>query len=62
MAFSADSIDKLIKPHMNDKYEKETCCPTFEVDDKSFTITAHDKRTLGLYKVETMKDKMVSVC
>jgi hypothetical protein len=71
-AFSEDSIDKLIKPHMREEYEKdklnflpsesEELHPTFKVDDKPFTLAAYDKRTPGLFKIETKKDKMISLC
>ncbi len=71
-AFSEDSIDKLIKPHMREEYEKdkynflpsesEELHPTFKVDGKAFTLKAYAKQTPGLFKVETTKDKMVSLC
>jgi hypothetical protein len=71
-AFSEDNIDKLIKPHMREEYEKdklnflpsesEELHPTFKVDDKPFTLAAYDKRTPGLFKVETKKYKMISLC
>ena len=71
-AFSEDSIDKLIKPHMREEYEKDKhnflpsdsdeLHPTFKVDGKAFTLKAYAKRTPGLFKVETTKDKMVSLC
>ena len=50
---------------MREKYEKdelnflpsesEELHPTFKVDDKPFTLAAYDKRTPGLFKVETKK-------
>ena len=66
-AFSEDSIEKLIKPHMREEYEKDKynflpwesneLHPTFKVDGKAFTNAQYDKRTPGLFKVETTKDK-----
>jgi hypothetical protein len=71
-AFSEDSIEKLIKPHMreeynNDKYnflpsESSELHPTFNVNGIRFSMKDYEKRTPGLFKVETMKDKMVSLC
>jgi hypothetical protein len=71
-AFSEDSINKLIKPSMIDEYNKDKfnylpresneLHPTFQVDGKPFTLKAYDKRTPGLFKVETEKDKMISLC
>ena len=71
-AFSEDNIDKLIKPHMREEYEKdklnfspsesEELHPTFKVDDEPFTLAAYDKRTPGLIKVEIKKYKMISLC
>jgi hypothetical protein len=71
-AFSEDSIEKLIKPEMiveynKDKYnflpsESNELHPTFQVDEKRFTLKAYAKRTPGLFKVETEKDKMISLC
>ncbi len=71
-AFSEDNIDKLIKPHMREEYEKDkyNFLPreskelhlTFKVDDKAFTLAAYDKRTPGLFKIETKKHKMISLC
>jgi hypothetical protein len=71
-AFSEDRIDKLIKPHMKEEYEKDEynllpsesdeLHPTFNVDGKAFTLKAYAKRTPGLFKVKTTKDKMVSLC
>ena len=71
-AFSEDSIDKLIKPHMREEYEKDKynflpsesqeLHPTFNVEGTRFSYKAYEKRTPGLFKVETMKDKMVSLC
>ena len=58
-AFSEDSIEKLIKPHMREEYEKEKynflpsesseLHPTFAVDGKRFTMKAYDKRTPGKF-------------
>ncbi len=52
-AFSEDSIDKLIKPHMREEYEKhkynflpsesDKVHPTFKVDGKAFTLKAYAK-------------------
>jgi hypothetical protein len=42
--------------------ESEELHPTFKVDDKPFTLAAYDKRTPGLFKIETKKDKMISLC
>jgi hypothetical protein len=71
-AFSEDNIEKLIKPHMRQEYEKEKynflpresneLHPTFKVDGKAFTLAQYDRRTPGLFKVETTKDKMISLC
>ena len=71
-AFSADTIDQLIKPEMREEYEEDKynflpreskeLHPTFEVDGKRFTYAAYDKRTPGLFKIETIKDKMISLC
>jgi hypothetical protein len=71
-AFSEDSIEKLIKPEMkeeyeNDKYnflpsESKELHPTFQVDGVRFTWAQYDKRKPGLFKVETTKDKMISLC
>ncbi len=67
-AFSEDNIEKLIKPHMREEYEKdkynflpresEELHPTF----KPFTLAQYDKRTPGLFKVDTTKHKMISLC
>ena len=71
-AFSEDNIEKLIKPEMIEEYEKDKynflpresneLHPTFQVDGKPFTLAKYDKRTPGLFKVETTKDKMISLC
>jgi hypothetical protein len=71
-AFSEDSIDKLIKPHMRKEYEKDKynflpsesqeLHPTFNVEGTRFSYKAYEKRTPGLFKIETIKDKMVSLC
>jgi hypothetical protein len=71
-AFSEDNINKIIKPEMLDEYNKDKynflpreskdLHPTFKVDEKAFTLAAYDKRTPGLFKVETEKDKMTSLC
>ena len=50
-----------------DKYnflprESQELHPTFEVDGKPFTYEQYDIRTPGLFKVETQKDKMISLC
>ena len=36
--------------------------PTFKVDGKAFTYAKYDKRTPGLFKVETEKYKMICLC
>jgi hypothetical protein len=64
-ALSEDSIEKLIKPEMredyeNEKYnflpsESEELHPTFNVDGVRFNYAQYDKRTPGLFKVETTK-------
>jgi hypothetical protein len=71
-AFSEDNIDKIIKHDMIDEYNKDKynflpresqeLHPTFEVDGKPFTYEQYDIRTPGLFKVETEKDKMISLC
>ena len=71
-AFSEDNIDKIIKPEMRAEYEKEKyeylpreseeLHPTFKVDGKAFTLAKYDKRTPGLFKVETTKHKTISLC
>jgi len=71
-AFSADDIEKLIKPELREQYEKEKynflpsesneLHPTFNVDGKRFTMKAYEKRTPGLFKVETIKDKAIALC
>jgi hypothetical protein len=72
IAFSEDSIEKLIKPHMRQEYEKdkfnflpresEELHPTFKVNGKSFTLAKYDKRTPGLFKEEKRTDKLISLC
>jgi hypothetical protein len=71
-AFSEDNIEKLIKPEMREKYENdkykflpsesEELHPTFNVDEVRFNYAQYDKRTPGLFKVETTKYKMISLC
>ena len=71
-AFSEDNIDKLIKPELREQYEKEKynflpseseeLHPTFNVDGKRFTMKAYQKRSPGLFKVETIKDKAIALC
>ena len=71
-SFSEDSLEKLIKPHMKEEYGKDKynfiprdsdeLHPTFKVDGISFTLAKYDKRTPGLFKVETTKDEMISLC
>ena len=70
-AFSEDSIEKLIKPHMREEYNKEKynflpsesseLHPTFAVDGKRFTMKQYDKRKPGLFKIECIKDKMIAL-
>ena len=71
-AFSEDNSEKLIKPEMreeyeNDKYnflpsESKELHPKFQVDGIKFNYAQYDKRTPGLFKVETTKHKMISLC
>ena len=71
-AFSEDSIEKLIRLEMKEVYEKdkynllpsesEELHPTFNVDGVRFTYAQYDQRTPGLFKVETTKHKMISLC
>jgi hypothetical protein len=64
-AFSEDNIEKLIRPHMRKEYdpsESDELHPTFQVDGIKFTNAQYDKRRPGLFKVETTKDKMISLC
>ncbi len=51
----------------NDKYnflpsESKELHPTFNVDRVRFTWAQYDKRKQELFKVETTKDKMISLC
>jgi hypothetical protein len=53
--------------HENDKYnflpsETKILHPTFQEDGVRFTWAQYDKRKPGLFKVETTKDKMISLC
>ena len=71
-AFSEDSIEKIIKPEMKEEYKKDKynflpseskeLHPTFQVDGIRFTYAQYDKRKPGLFKVETTKDKIISLC
>ena len=71
-SFSEDSIEKLIKPHMREEYEKDKynflpseskeLHPTFKVDGKPFTMKQYEKRTPGLFKIECEKDKIIALC
>jgi hypothetical protein len=71
-AFSEDGIEKLIKSEMKKEYEKDKCNflpseskelhPIFQVDGVKFTWAQYDKKKPGLFKVETTKNKMVSLC
>ena len=71
-AFSEDSIEKIIKPEMREEYqsdkinflpsESKELHPTFQIDGIRFTYAQYDKRKPGLFKVETTKDKMISLC
>ncbi len=71
-ACSEDSIEKLIKPEMREEYEKEKynflpseseeLHPTFQVDGIKFNFAQYDKHCPSLFKVETTKDKMISLC
>jgi hypothetical protein len=42
--------------------ESKELHPTFQVDGVRFTSAQYDKRKPGLFKVETTKDKMISLC
>jgi hypothetical protein len=42
--------------------ESDELHPTFKEDGKPFTLAIYDKRTPGLFKVETTKDKMICLC
>ena len=71
-AFSEDSIEKIIKPEMREEYqsdkinflpsESKELHPTFQIDGIRFTYAQYDKRTPGRFKIETTKDKMISLC
>ena len=71
-AFTADSIEKIIKPDMIDEYKKDkyNWVPSesnefhkdFKVDNKPITLKNYEKRTPGLFKVETIKDKSICLC
>ncbi len=71
-AFSKDSMEKHIKPEMRDEYEKDKynflpsesneLHPTFQVDGIRLTWARYDKRTPERFKIETTKDKMISLC
>ncbi len=60
IAFSEDSIEKLIKQHMRQEYEKdkynflprdsEELHPTFQVDGVRFTYKMYDKRNQDFLK------------
>ena len=70
--FSEDSIEKIIEAEMRGEYEKDKynflpsesqeLHPSFIVDGLRFTYAQYNKRTPGLFKVETSKDKMISLC
>ncbi len=63
---------KKSQAEMKKEYEKEKSNilpleskefhPTFQVDEIKFNHAQYDKRTPGLFKVETTKDKMISLC
>jgi hypothetical protein len=71
-AFSEDSIDKFIEPHMREEYEtgkynflpsdSKELHPTFQVDGVRFTQAQYNKLTTGRFKIEAEKDKMISLC
>ena len=42
--------------------ESEELHPTFQVDGIKFNYAQYDKRRPGLFKVETTKHKMISLC
>jgi hypothetical protein len=50
-------INKIFLPS-----ESQELHPTFNVDGVRFTYAQYDKRTPGLFKVETPKHKMISLC
>jgi hypothetical protein len=58
LAFSEDSIEKLVKPEMKEEYEndKYNFLPS---ESKEYQ---YDNRKPGLFKVEATKDKMISLC
>ncbi len=65
--YFAFSEDNKFKPHMREKYnflphESDGLHPSFKVDNKPFTLREYDTRAPGLFKVETTKDKLVSLC
>ena len=67
IAFSEDSIEKLIKSHMRHEYEKdkyyflprdsEELHPIFQVDGVRFTYQMYDKRKPGHFKEEKRTDE-----
>ena len=51
----------------NDKYnwlpsESNEFHKDFKIDGKAITLKAYEKRTPGLFKVETIKDKAICLC
>ncbi len=72
IAFSEDSIEKLIKPHIREEYEKDKfnflpsesqeLHPTFQVDGVRFTYEMYDKQKPVLFKEEKTTDILISLC
>ncbi len=42
--------------------ESEELRPTFQLDGVRFTWAMYDKRKPGLFKLETKKDNLISLC
>ncbi len=51
-------------PNISSRWNKISLCEhsTFQVDVIKFNYVRYDKRTRGLLRVETTKDKMISLC
>ena len=60
MALSADSLDAVIKPHMQERYhaERHLWFPRNDTPEHA----AYDKRTPGLFKEEFVGDGIVALC
>ncbi len=54
-AFSEDTVEKLIKLEIKKKMKRANIIlyPTFDVDRIQFNYAQYDRRTPGLFKVET---------